>query len=197
MWPTRWQLKQRVQAGVTWSPRAAHPSGERWNQDTCDPGMNGESQMILAGDLTTWYFKYLAGIGYDPQQPGFKHIILRPQPVGDLLWVRAFHVSLYGKIVSRWRIEGSEFHWAINIPPNTTATVYVPAKKRRCHHRKWKARCKLAGFEIPPQRKRSRGVLRSLGRILVHVFSVEMMVADVRNPASTEFAESWRRFRPC
>ena len=101
---------------------------ERWNQDTCDPGMNGESQLILAGDLTTWYYKSLAGIGYDPAHPGFKHIILRPQPVGDLRSVNAAHVSLYGKIISRWKIEGSDFHWDITVPPDTTATVFIPAK---------------------------------------------------------------------
>ena len=99
---------------------------ERWDQDTRDPGMNGESQMILAGNLGAWFYQTLAGINYDPAQPGFKHMVLRPRPVGDLAWVTASHKCLYGTIRSAWRIENGTFHWNLTVPPNTTATVYVP-----------------------------------------------------------------------
>ncbi len=101
---------------------------ERWDQDTRDPGMNGESQMILAGNLGAWFYGTLAGINYDPQRPGFKHVVLRPRPVGDLTFVNGSHKSQYGTIVSRWKIEGDRFHWQVIIPPNTTATVYVPTR---------------------------------------------------------------------
>jgi alpha-L-rhamnosidase len=101
---------------------------ERWDQDTRDPGMNGESQMILAGNLVAWMYQTLAGINYDPAQPGFKHIVLRPRPVGDLSFVKAWHQSLYGAISSSWKREAGQFTFEATIPPNTTATVYVPAK---------------------------------------------------------------------
>ncbi len=100
---------------------------ERWDQDTRDPGMNGESQMILAGNLVAWMYQTLAGINYDPAQPGFKHIILRPRPVGDLRFVKASHHSLYGIISSSWKRESGRFTLEVTIPPNTTATVFVPA----------------------------------------------------------------------
>ena len=102
---------------------------ERWDQDTRDPGMNGESQMILAGNLVAWTYQTLAGINYDPAQPGFKHIILRPRPVGDLSAVKAWHRSLYGTISSSWKREAGQFTLDATIPPNTTATIYVPAKE--------------------------------------------------------------------
>ncbi len=101
---------------------------ERWDQDTRDPGMNGESQLILAGNLQAWFYQTLGGINYDPDRPGFKHIILRPSPVGDLTFVKASHRSLYGPIVSEWWTETDGFRWKITVPPNTTASVYVPAK---------------------------------------------------------------------
>ena len=101
---------------------------ERWDQDTRDPGMNGESQMILAGNLVAWMYQTLAGINYDPAQPGFKHIVLRPRPVGDLSFVKAWHQSSYGVISSSWKREAGQFTFEATIPPNTTATVYVPAK---------------------------------------------------------------------
>jgi alpha-L-rhamnosidase len=101
---------------------------ERWDQDTRDPGMNGESQMILVGNLVAWMYQTLAGIDYDPAQPGFKHVILHPRPVGDLSFVRAWYRSLYGAISSNWKREAGQFTWEVAIPPNTTATIYVPAK---------------------------------------------------------------------
>jgi alpha-L-rhamnosidase len=102
---------------------------ERWDRDTRDPGMNGQSQTILAGYLGAWIYQTIGGINYDPKQPGFKHIIMRPEPVGDLQWVRASYKSLYGEIVSDWKIRNGKFLWNVTIPPNTTATVYVPAKQ--------------------------------------------------------------------
>jgi alpha-L-rhamnosidase len=99
---------------------------ERWDQDTRDPGMNGESQMILAGNLVAWMYQTLAGINYDPAQPGFKHILVSPRPVGDLKYVRAWHRTLYGTIRSSWRRDGDKFTLDVTIPANTTATIYVP-----------------------------------------------------------------------
>ncbi len=99
---------------------------ERWDCDIQDGGMNGESQKILSGNFEAWCYQTLGGINYDPQQPGFKHIILRPRPVGDLQSVRASHDSLYGKIESDWKIEQEVFCWRIVVPANTSATVYVP-----------------------------------------------------------------------
>jgi len=90
--------------------------------------MNGESQKILSGNLEAWCYQTLGGINYDPQRPGFKHIVLRPRPVGDLTFVRASHKCLYGTIGSHWRIEKGSLVWDVTVPPNTTATAYVPAK---------------------------------------------------------------------
>jgi alpha-L-rhamnosidase len=89
--------------------------------------MNGESQKILSGNLEAWCYQTLGGINYDPERPGFKHIILQPRPVGDLQWVRASFQSLYGRIDSQWTRRNQKFLWHVSVPPNTTATVYVPA----------------------------------------------------------------------
>ena len=88
--------------------------------------MNGESQLILAGNLGAWFYQALGGINYDPERPAFKHIILQPHLVGDLKWVRTSLNSLYGPIRSDWAIEHGQFRWKVTVPPNTTATVFVP-----------------------------------------------------------------------
>ena len=103
---------------------------ERWDTDTKGPGMNSEALLVLAGNLEAWFYQTLAGINHDPEQPGFKHAILRPCPVGDLTYARASYKSMYGRIISDWKIENGSFMWNITVPPNTTATVYVPANRK-------------------------------------------------------------------
>jgi alpha-L-rhamnosidase len=34
---------------------------------------------------------------------------------------------MYGTIVSDWKISNRTFEWRVEVPANTTATVYVPA----------------------------------------------------------------------
>ena len=46
--------------------------------------MNSGNHVMLVGDLVIWLYEDLAGIKSDPAQPGFKHIIMQPHPVGDL-----------------------------------------------------------------------------------------------------------------
>jgi alpha-L-rhamnosidase len=76
--------------------------------------------------LDAWFYQGLAGIRPDTAKPGFKHIIVKPAVVGDLTWVKCHHDSPYGRIVSNWKREGQQLTMEVTIPPNTTATVYVP-----------------------------------------------------------------------
>ena len=101
---------------------------ELWDGDTAGPEMNSGNHVMLVGDLVTWFYECLAGIMPDPVRPGFKHIIMKPRPVGDLKFLKATHRSPYGLIVSHWKRVGDTFDWQVSVPPNTTATVHVPAK---------------------------------------------------------------------
>jgi alpha-L-rhamnosidase len=100
---------------------------ELWNGNTADPTMNSGNHVMLIGDLVVWFYEDLAGIA--PASPGFKTIKMEPHPVGDLKFVKASHNSPYGKISSEWHRDGNKFDWQIEIPANTTATVYVPATR--------------------------------------------------------------------
>jgi alpha-L-rhamnosidase len=100
---------------------------ELWNGDTADPAMNSGNHVMLVGDLNIWLHENLAGIKSDPQQPGFKHIVMCPEPVGDLTSVKATHRSPYGLIVSDWTKREERLEWNITVPVNARATVLVPA----------------------------------------------------------------------
>ncbi len=107
--------------------RGATTIWELWNGDTADPTMNSGNHVMLVGDLLIWLYEYLGGIAPDGGRPGFKHIVMKPHPVVGLDSVTASHRSPYGEIRSEWRRRGDAFFWNITIPPNTTATVSVPA----------------------------------------------------------------------
>jgi alpha-L-rhamnosidase len=73
-----------------------------------------------------WLYQGLAGIQADPEAPGFKNVIIKPAVVGDVTWVKAHHDSPYGRIVSNWTRENGKLTMEVTIPPNSTATIYVP-----------------------------------------------------------------------
>jgi alpha-L-rhamnosidase len=106
--------------------RGATTIWELWNGDTADPAMNSGNHVMQIGDLAVWMYEYLAGIRSDPDQPGFRHILIRPYPAGDLTFVKASHQTPYGTIVSSWKRDGGAFTLDVTIPPNTTATVTLP-----------------------------------------------------------------------
>lgn len=101
---------------------------ELWNGDLADPAMNSGNHVMLVGDLTIWFYEYLAGIKADENSLGFKRIIMRPNVVGDLTYVKAKHDSPRGLISSDWTFDPEKnlFVWNVAIPANTTATVSVP-----------------------------------------------------------------------
>jgi len=101
---------------------------ELWNGDTADPAMNSGNHVMQIGDLAVWMYEYLAGIRPDPANPGFRHVLIHPYPAGDLSFVKASHQSLYGKVAASWKRDGGAFTLAVSIPPNTSATVWMPGK---------------------------------------------------------------------
>ena len=83
---------------------------------------------FMLGHINEWFYHDLAGIQCDPAAVGFKKVVIKPVPIGDLSWVKAHYDSLYGRIVSNWQLETRNLKLDVTIPINTTATVYVPAK---------------------------------------------------------------------
>jgi len=88
----------------------------------------GESSLnhIMFGDVSNWFYQWIAGIGLDPASPGFSHFFIRPQAVGDLTWASAEHMSPHGMISSSWRQTANGFTLKVVIPANTSATVSIP-----------------------------------------------------------------------
>jgi alpha-L-rhamnosidase len=106
---------------------------ERWDgyvkgRGFQDPGMNSFNHWAF-GAVGEWMFRNLAGINPDERNPGYKHFIIQPRPTPGLAWVKAGYDSIRGRIESQWSRDGNTLTLEVRIPPNTTATVYVPASE--------------------------------------------------------------------
>lgn len=78
------------------------------------------------GAVGDWLYRALAGIDTDPDQPGYKRILIRPRFAPGFRWVRATYRSLYGEIASFWEVEEGQVRVEVTVPPNTTAVIYLP-----------------------------------------------------------------------
>jgi len=104
---------------------------ELWNGNTAAPNMNSYNHVMMLGDLLIWYYEHLAGIKNSEQSPGFKEIIMKPEPIEGLDFVNASHESAYGLIRSAWKKNKNTFSWEVTIPANTRARLYIPAKNEK------------------------------------------------------------------
>ena len=84
----------------------------------------------MLGHIMDWFYTSLAGIQQNNKATGFKIIDIKPQPVGDIKFARATYQSVYGEIVSDWKINSGVFELNVTIPANTTATVYLPGRNK-------------------------------------------------------------------
>ena len=83
---------------------------------------------FMLGHILEWFYSGLAGIRPADGSVGFNKIEFRPEIVGDMTEADASYRSPYGTISSAWTKRNGRIRWSIDVPPNTSATVYFPAK---------------------------------------------------------------------
>lgn len=103
---------------------------ERWDgyvkgRGFQDPGMNSFNHWAF-GAVTEWIMKVPAGIQPGPAGDDWRKFVIAPVPGGGLTHARGTYRSLYGEIVSDWKISGDKFTLDVVVPPNTSATVIMP-----------------------------------------------------------------------
>ena len=107
-----------------WLEQGATTSWEQW-----DRGGSGNHPMFGGG--LVWLYRKLAGMNTDPDEPGYKHIIFRPQPPNDLTSVGYSNLTNNGQAGIKWKKEQDRFTMEVSVPVGSEATVYVPAKSNR------------------------------------------------------------------
>jgi alpha-L-rhamnosidase len=81
--------------------------------------------------IGSWLYQFLAGIQQDSTSIGFKNIIIKPEIVKGLEWVKASYNSPYGTIKSKWKKISGKIEIDLEIPVNTSALIYVPGTNRQ------------------------------------------------------------------
>jgi alpha-L-rhamnosidase len=104
-----------LKRGETAWPEFWKIDGEASRIHTCYTGIAG------------YFTKSIGGILPDPERYGMKQFLVKPKLVGDLTHANTTSGSCYGKIVSNWKREGRTGTFDIEVPPNTTAKVFLPA----------------------------------------------------------------------
>ena len=105
---------------------------ERWDGWTEENGfqnpiMNSFNHYAY-GSIGDWLYQLVAGIEVDPDIPGYKRILIQPQPGGGLTYAQASLDSLYGRVESKWILEDDDFQLIVAIPPNTEGVIRLPGQ---------------------------------------------------------------------
>jgi len=104
---------------------------ERWDGQKPDstfqtPGMNSFNHYAY-GAIGDWMYRVMAGLDTYEDGVGYKHSMIKPHIGGGFTSVAASLETYYGTLSCAWQVKGSDLTMDIEIPANTTATVFVPA----------------------------------------------------------------------
>ena len=83
---------------------------------------------FMLGHIMEWFYGELVGIQPDLTGSAFSKSIIKPRLVPEVEWAKGSYDSVRGRISCSWHLTGKSFHMEVEIPANTTATVWVPAK---------------------------------------------------------------------
>jgi alpha-L-rhamnosidase len=101
---------------------------ERWDSmlpnGSINPGEMTSFNHYALGSIADWLHRTVAGLA--PAEPGYRHLIIRPRPGGNLTHASATLKTPYGLAASAWTIENGAFTLKVIIPPNTSASVTLP-----------------------------------------------------------------------
>jgi len=107
---------------------------ERWDGKKPDSTFEDESMNSFNhyayGAVGDWMYRVVAGLNDDPARPGYKHIIIKPRPGGNLTFARATLVTPYGEAASLWRRTENQLEVGARVPPNAYATVHLPGARK-------------------------------------------------------------------
>ncbi len=103
---------------------------ERWNgirpDSTFEPASMNSFNHYAYGAIGDWMYRVVAGLDTDEDGPGYKKIIIKPHIGKGLTKASAILQTYYGVLSSSWTTENGNITLDVEIPANTTATVYIP-----------------------------------------------------------------------
>jgi len=103
---------------------------ERWDgwtpeQGYQDKGMNSFNHYAY-GAVGDWMVSTVAGLQFDPEQPGYQHILFKPRPGGTITWAEAKLKTPHGATSIRWELKNETLELHLTVPPGCTASLSLP-----------------------------------------------------------------------
>ncbi len=103
---------------------------ERWDGMKPDstfqtPTMNSFNHYAY-GAIGDWMYRVMVGLDTDEEAPGYKKITIRPHIGQKITQAAATYQTRYGKLAAAWKIENGKLLLDVEVPANTTATIYIP-----------------------------------------------------------------------
>jgi len=111
-----------------WIKDGATTLYEDWKVDEKRKGAMSRNH-IMFGEISAWFYKALGGIKPDPQNPGFKNILLQPNFINDLENFQSRFKGPYGWINSSWKKKSGKVIYKVTVPPNSTAKLSLKGKR--------------------------------------------------------------------
>ena len=105
-----------------WLTLGSTTTREQWSEE-------GSHNHPMFGGGLVWFYRKLAGMNADPNAPGYKHIIFRPQLVDEIKFAKYFNQTPNGEAGIYWKNEDQQFSMQVTVPVGSSATVYVPLRK--------------------------------------------------------------------
>lgn len=125
---------------------------ERWDGEKPDstfetPGMNSFNHYAY-GAIGDWMYRKMVGIDTYEDGVGYKHIRIKPHIGGGFTFASASLDTYYGKVSNSWKVKNDSLLMDVEIPANTTATIYIPAKDANSIHESWHALSQINGLKV-------------------------------------------------
>ncbi len=90
---------------------------------------NVSNNHLMLGHIMEWFYTGLGGIKQEDNSTGFQKIVIRPEVAGDITWVKTSYKCPNGMIRSEWKSENNRVEMNVEIPVNSTATIFFPTNQ--------------------------------------------------------------------
>ncbi len=103
---------------------------ERWDSilpdGSINPGEMTSFNHYAFGAVADWMHRRIGGIA--PLEPGYRRILIAPQPGGGLTWARASLDTPLGTVAVRWEQDGEALRAEITVPDGAEAVLRLPGR---------------------------------------------------------------------
>jgi alpha-L-rhamnosidase len=103
---------------------------ERWDSmlpdGSINPGEMTSFNHYAFGAVADWMHRSVGGLA--PLEPGYRRMLVAPQPGGGLTWAQAGLDTPHGHAAVRWDLDGSHLRVEVTVPQGSEAVLRLPGR---------------------------------------------------------------------